>query len=78
MVEGSYYGMRTFDQDLKEKVKDGTIDEKTAFAYAMNPQDFKLMLAGSLITREAAGEASLSFMHPEDEGARTPGAPVDS
>jgi twitching motility protein PilT len=78
MVEGSYYGMRTFDQDLKEKVKDGTIDEKTAFAYAVNPQDFKLMLAGSLITREAAGEASLSFMHPEDEGATTPGAPVDS
>jgi twitching motility protein PilT len=78
MVEGSYYGMRTFDQDLKEKVKDGTIDEKTAFAYAINPQDFKLMLAGSLITREAAGEASLSFMHPEDEGATTPGAPRDS
>ena len=75
MVEGSYYGMRTFDQDLKEKVQRGTIDEKVAFAYAINPQDFKLMLAGSLITREAAGEASLSFMHPEDEGATTPGAP---
>jgi Tfp pilus assembly ATPase PilU len=70
--------MLTFDQDLHAKVKEGTIDEKTAFAYAMNPQDFKLMLAGSLITREAAGEASLSFMHPEDEGATTPGAPLDS
>jgi twitching motility protein PilT len=78
MVEGSYYGMRTFDQDLKDKVKAGTIDEKTAFAYAINPQDFKLMLAGSLITREAAGEASLSFMHPEGEDARTPGGPRDS
>jgi twitching motility protein PilT len=78
MIEGSYYGMRTFDQDLKEKVKGGTIDEKTAFAYAINSQDFKLMLAGSLITREAAGQASLSFMHPEDAGATTPGAPRDS
>ena len=78
MVEGSYYGMGTFDQDLRQKVQDGTIDRKTAFAYAINPQDFKLMLQGSLITREAAGEASLSFMHPEGEDAPTPGAPVDS
>jgi twitching motility protein PilU len=67
MVEGSYYGMRTFDQDLTDKVKAGLIDEKTAFAYATNPQDFKLMLQGSLVTRAAAGEASLSFMQPEEE-----------
>jgi hypothetical protein len=44
----------------------------------MNPQDFKLMLQGSLVTREAAGEAALSFMHPQDDDARIPGAPVDS
>ncbi|MEA2492515.1 MAG: twitching motility protein PilT [Thermoleophilaceae bacterium] len=74
MVEGSYYGMRTFDQDLTEKVKDGVIDEKTALAYATNPQDFKLMLQGSLVSRAAAGEASLSFMHPEVEGTSPPGA----
>jgi Tfp pilus assembly ATPase PilU len=67
MVEGSYYGMLTFDQDLRQKVQAGTIEEKTAFAYAINPQDLKLMIQGSLITREAAGEASLSFMHPEEE-----------
>ena len=35
-------------------------------------------LTGGLITREAAGEASLSFMHPEGEDAAAPGAPVDS
>ncbi len=58
---------------------DGTIDETTAFAYPINPQDLELMIQGSLITREAAGEASLSFMHPEDEGeAPLPGAPRDS
>ena len=65
MVEGSYYGMQTFDQDLTHKVKDGVIDEKTGLAYATNLQDFKLMLQGSLVTRAAAGESSLSFMHPE-------------
>src|SRR3954463_1391593 len=77
MIEGSYYGMRTFDQDLTEKVKAGTIDEKTAFAYATNPQDFKLMLAGSLVTRAAAGEASLSFMHPEGDDSPPPGVPLE-
>jgi hypothetical protein len=34
-------------------------------------------VAGSLVTREAAGGASLSFTHPEDEAATTPGAPVE-
>ena len=67
MVEGSYYGMCTFDQDLTRKVQEGVIDEKTGHAYAINPQDFKLMLQGSLVTRAAAGERSLSFMHPEEE-----------
>ena len=67
MLEGSYYGMRTFDQDLAEKLQAEILDEQTAGAYAINPQDFKLMLQGSLITRAAAGERALSFMHPEDE-----------
>ena len=78
MVEGSYYGMKTFDQDLRIKAEEGTIDETTAYAYAVNPHDFKLMMQGSLVTREAAGKASLSFMHPEEEEATTPGAPRDS
>ena len=73
MIEGSYYGMRTFDQDLTEKVKSGVLDEKVALTYATNPQDFKLMLAGSLITRAAAGEASMSFMHPQGDDAPPPG-----
>ena len=69
MLEGSYYGMRTFDQDLAEKLQAEILDEQTAGAYAINPQDFKLMLQGSLITRAAAGERALSFLHPEDEPA---------
>jgi twitching motility protein PilT len=77
MVEGSYYGMQTFDQDLAEKVRAAVIDEKTALAYATNLQDFKLMLQGSLITRAAAGASSLSFMHPEQDDAPPPGVPLD-
>src|SRR4051794_38814714 len=77
MIEGSYYGMRTFDQDLTEKVKANVIEEEVGLRYATNQQDFKLMLAGSLITRAAAGEASLSFMHPEGDDAPPPGVPVD-
>ena len=65
MVEGGYYGMKTFDQDLCDKVKDGSTDEKTALAYATNLQDFKLMLQGSLVRRGAAGDASMSFMEDE-------------
>jgi twitching motility protein PilT len=75
MVEGSYYGMRTFDQDLTQKVQQGVIDEATGLAYATNPQDFKLMLAGSLVTRAAAGDASLSFLQGEDDEASLPGVP---
>jgi twitching motility protein PilT len=67
MLEGAYYGMCTFDQDLTEKVHAGIIDEKTGLAYATNPQDFKLMMQGSLVTRAAAGEASMAFMDAEDE-----------
>jgi twitching motility protein PilT len=77
MVEGSYYGMQTFDQDLAEKVRSSAIDEKTALAYATNLQDFKLMLQGSLVTRAAAGASSLSFMHPEEDDAPPPGVPLD-
>jgi twitching motility protein PilT len=65
MVEGGYYGMQTFDQDLSQKVKDGVIDETTALAYATNLQDFKLMLQGSLVNRGTAAEASMSFLQPE-------------
>jgi twitching motility protein PilT len=67
MVEGGYYGMQTFDQDLNQKVKDGVIDEKTALAYATNLQDFKLMLQGSLVNRGTAAEASMSFLQPQPE-----------
>jgi twitching motility protein PilT len=65
MFEGAYYGMKTFDQDLAEKCKEGVVDEKTALAYATNLQDFKLMLAGSLVTRGANAEASLSFIEEQ-------------
>jgi len=67
MIEGSYYGMQLFDQDLAEKVRSGVIDEHAALGLAMNPQDFKLMLAGSLVTRSSAGEGAMAFIEGEDE-----------
>ena len=75
MMEGSYYGMQTFDQDLARKVREDVIDEHTARSFAVSPQDFKLMLQGSLITRAAAGERDLSFLQPEAEGTATGSAP---
>src|SRR4051794_29895507 len=67
MVEGAYYGMKTFDQDLTDKVRAGVIDETAALNYAVNPQDFKLMLQGSLISRAAATEQSMDFMEQDDD-----------
>ena len=75
MMEGSYYGMQTFDQDLARLVRDGLVDEQTARSFAVSPQDFKLMLQGSLITRAAAGERDLSFLQPEAEDTVTGAAP---
>ena len=46
--EGEYYGMQTFDQDLMEKVRDGSIDRDQAVSYAVSPHDFKLRLAGAV------------------------------
>ena len=67
MAEGSYYGMRLFDQDLADKVRAGTLDEEAALRLAISPHDFKLMLQGSFVTRAAAGESAMSFMEPEPE-----------
>ena len=77
MVEGGYYGMRTFDQDLSDKVRDGEIEQQAALAYATNPQDFKLMMQGSLITRAAAGDTTMAFMHPDGDDSPPPGAPLE-
>ena len=48
IAEGEYYGMQTFDQDLMEKVRDGSIDRDQAVSYAVSPHDFKLRLAGAV------------------------------
>jgi twitching motility protein PilT len=67
MLDGSYYGMQTFDQDLVEKVRAGVVDEQTALGYAINPQDFKLMLQGSLVTRSTTGENAIAFLEAEQK-----------
>ena len=43
--EGSFYGMRTFDQALLAYVMEGQISEDVAMETASNPHDFKLMLS---------------------------------
>jgi twitching motility protein PilT len=45
IAEGDYYGMRTFDQDLRRLVREGSVEESVAFSVATDPHDFKLMLA---------------------------------
>jgi twitching motility protein PilT len=42
--EGDYYGMRTFDQDLIDKVRSGVVTMEDAMTYATNAHDFKLAL----------------------------------
>ena len=59
--EGDYYGMRSFDQCLLEKVRQGEIARTDAIAFASDPHDFKLMMAADeeLAAAEAeAGRAS--------------------
>jgi twitching motility protein PilT len=45
IAEGSYYGMRTFDQALLEHVQAGRIDMEQALRAATHPHDFKLLVA---------------------------------
>jgi len=35
------------------------------------------MMQGSLVTRAAAGESALSFMHPDGDDSPPPGAPLE-
>ncbi len=60
IAEGEYYGMRTFDQALLEKVAAGQVDEQVAMDYASSPHDFKLMLA-------SAGKAASDLSQLDDD-----------
>ena len=44
MADGAIHGMQSFDQHLVELVRDGTIEESTAFTAATAPHDFGLKL----------------------------------
>ncbi|HBU70147.1 MAG TPA: type IV pili twitching motility protein PilT [Elusimicrobia bacterium] len=46
MEQGSYYGMRTFDQSLLELYKDGKITMEEALDKSSNPDDLTLKLRG--------------------------------
>jgi twitching motility protein PilT len=56
LVEGGYYGMRTFDQSLVELVSLGDVAVEDAMAVASVPQDLKIML-----DQAAVQAARLSF-----------------
>ena len=77
IAEGSYYGMRTFDQDLLEHVQAGHVSPDVAMAAASRPHDFKLMLeAGgqraSGIEQLSDGDLSGAGGGPSDGSARAP------
>jgi twitching motility protein PilT len=55
VTEGDYYGMRSFDQCLVEKVRSNTVSVDDALAYATHPHDFKLALD---TTKPVAEEAA--------------------
>jgi len=44
IVEGSFYGMQSFDQDLTVRVLAGEVTVEDALQVATSPNDFKLML----------------------------------
>ena len=54
IAEGEYYGMRTFDQDLIDKVRSGEVTLADASAYATDAHDFKLTLQTTEPSPEAA------------------------
>jgi twitching motility protein PilT len=47
IAEGSYYGMQTFDQALREHVDAGRISMDDAVLAATHPHDFKLLVASN-------------------------------
>jgi twitching motility protein PilT len=47
IAEGSYYGMQTFDQALREHVVAGRISMDDAVLAASHPHDFKLLVAAN-------------------------------
>jgi twitching motility protein PilT len=47
IAEGSYYGMQTFDQALREHVEAGRISMEDAMLAATHPHDFKLLVAAN-------------------------------
>jgi twitching motility protein PilT len=52
--EGDFYGMRTFDQCLLQKVRGGVVSETDALQFATNTHDFRLMLMQAGVDAEAA------------------------
>jgi twitching motility protein PilT len=71
--EGDYYGMRSFDQCLLEKVREGEIARAEAVAFASDPHDFKLMMAGDEELSAAAEEES---RQAADEATGQPTGPA--
>jgi twitching motility protein PilT len=47
IAEGTYYGMQTFDQALREHVEAGRISMDDAMLAATHPHDFKLLVASN-------------------------------
>jgi twitching motility protein PilT len=57
VAQGSFYGMRTFDQSLLELVRAGVVSEEDAMSVASAPQDFQLALDGARVVVPDVGFA---------------------
>lgn len=73
MMEGSYYGMQTFNQALNNLVVKGTITEEEALGATANPEDLRLIFRG--IQRGTNASEAESFNSPQGGGGSAPKKP---
>lgn len=65
LMEGSYYGMQTFNQALYNLVQGGTITQEEALGATANPEDLKLMFRGVM----RGGNTSETAAHEGNAGS---------
>ena len=55
MEQGEYYGMKTFDQDLYQLLKEKKITTEEAMDKAANPEDLMLKVKGIVRENDSTG-----------------------
>ena len=47
LQEGTFHGMQTMDQSLRDRVREGAVDEATALAAAVDAEELRIELLRS-------------------------------